>query len=72
LRMFLSAPARVRWSANDWATEKEHQTHDSTLSVQVVDLPTRRLKAGRTIQFTIYWIDDERWDGRDYTVVISA
>lgn len=72
LRLFLSAPARVRWSADDWATEKEHKTHDSTLSVQVVDLPTRRLKAGKTIHFTIYWIDDERWDGRDYTVEITT
>ena len=70
LRLFLSAPARVRWSVDDWTTEKEHATHDSTLGVHVVDLPTRRLKAGRTIRFTIYWLAKDRWEGTDYAVEI--
>jgi len=69
LRLFLTASARVRWSADEWATEKENKSHDSTLGVHVVDLPTRRLKAG-TIRFTIYWTDEERWEGRDYTVEV--
>ena len=71
LRLFLSAPARVRWSTDKWVTEKEHKTHDSSLGVHIVDLPTRRLKAGTTISFTIYWLDDERWDGMDYTVSVA-
>lgn len=70
LRMSLSAPVRIRWSADEWTTEKEHESHDSTLGVHVLDLPTRRLKAGTTIRFTIYWLDEERWEGRDYTVEI--
>jgi glucoamylase len=70
LRLFLPAPARIRWSTDEWATEKEHDTHDSTLGVHVVDLPTRRLKTGTTIHFTIYWLDEERWEGTDYAVEI--
>ena len=70
LRLFLPAPARVRWSADEWATEKEHKSHDSTLGVHVVDLPTLRLKTGTTIRFTIYWLDEERWDKTDYAVEI--
>jgi len=70
LRLFLSAPARVRWSADDWSTKREHITHDSTLGVHVVDLPTRRLKTGRTIRFTIYWLTDRCWEGRDYNLEI--
>jgi len=71
LRIFLSAPARVRWSSDEWTTEKEQQTHDSTLGVHVANLPTRRLKAGATIRFTIYWLSVERWEGKDYVVEIS-
>jgi glucoamylase len=71
LRLFLSAPARIRWSADEWSTEKEHKTHDSTLGVHVADLPTRRLKTGATIRFTIYWINDACWEGRDYAVIVS-
>ena len=70
LRLFLPAPARVRWSVDDWTTEKKHDTHDSTLGVHVVDLPTRRLKTGRTIRFTIYWLAEDRWEGTDYAVEI--
>jgi len=71
LRLFLPAPARIRWSADDWSTEKEHKSYDSTLGVHVVDLPTRRLKTDTTIRFTIYWLDEERWEGQDYTIRIS-
>jgi glucoamylase len=70
LRMFLPAPARVRWSVDDWTTAKEHDTHDSTLGVHVADLPTRRLKTGTTIHFKIYWLADNRWDDTDYAVEI--
>ena len=70
LRMFLPAPARIRWSTDEWATEKEHDTHDSTLGVHVADLPTRRLKAGTTIHFKIYWLNQERWEETDYAVEI--
>jgi glucoamylase len=70
LRMFLPAPARVRWSMDEWATEKEHNTHDSTLGVHVADLPTRHLKTGTTIQFKIDWLDEEHREETDYTVEI--
>jgi glucoamylase len=71
LRLFLSAPARVRWSSDEWgATEKEHKTQDSTLGVHVADLPTRHLKAGTTIHFTIDWLDEERREETDHAVEI--
>jgi len=70
LRLFLSAPGRVRWSSDEWITEKENKTHDSTLGVHVADLPTRRLKTGTTIRFTIYWLDEERQEATDYAVEI--
>lgn len=71
LRLFLPAPAKVRWSADEWTTEKEHKTHDSALGVHVVDLPTRRLPKGVTIRFIPYWIAEERWEGEDYIVIVT-
>jgi glucoamylase len=70
LRLFLSAPARVRWSTDEWTTSKENDTHDSTLGVHVADLPTRRLKTGTTIRFKIYWLADNSWEETDYAVEI--
>lgn len=70
LRLYLPAPARVLWSADDWTTKKEHKTSDSTLGIDVVDLPTRRLRKGTTLRFTLYWSREARWEGVDYMVDI--
>jgi hypothetical protein len=70
LRQFLPAPAQVHWSVGDWTRKKEINMHDSTLGIHVVDLPTRRLKAGTTICFTIYWLDKEHWEATDHVVEI--
>jgi glucoamylase len=71
LRLFLPAPARVRWSTDGWKTSRESNTNDSLLGVHVVDLPTSRLKKGKTLQFTFYWVEEERWEGRNYDIEIT-
>jgi glucoamylase len=71
LRLFLPAPARVRWSTDEWTTEKEHKTNNSILDIHLVDLPTRPLVNGAIIRFTIYWIKEDRWEGSDYSVKIE-
>jgi len=70
LRLFLSEPARIRWSTDQWENEKENDTHDSTLGIHVANLSTRRLKVSTTIRFTIYWIKQKRWEGTDYIVEV--
>jgi len=70
LRLFLSEQARLRWSTDEWANEKENDTQDSTLGIHVADLPTHRLKVGTTVRFAIYWMKQERWEGTDYTVEV--
>ncbi|MBN1668074.1 MAG: hypothetical protein JW862_13355, partial [Anaerolineales bacterium] len=70
LRLFLPAPARVRWSVDEWKTVKEHKTHDSVLGIHIVDLPARRLRKDAAVRFTIYWSDEASWDGVDYTVEV--
>jgi len=70
LRLLLLAPARVHWSLDEWATENEHNTLDSTLGIHVADLPTRRGKSGATIHFKILWLETGRWEGSDFVVEI--
>ncbi|PWB69579.1 MAG: glucan 1,4-alpha-glucosidase [Anaerolineales bacterium] len=71
LRLFLSAPARIRWSTDEWSHEKESDTHDSTLGIHIVDIPTHRLSVGTTIRFTIHWLKPEHWEGTDYIVEVT-
>jgi len=71
LRLILPEAALIRWSVDEWANEKEQDTHDSTLGVHIADLPTRRLNAGVTIRFMLYWATPARWEGMDFIVEVT-
>jgi glucoamylase len=71
LRLFLPAPARVRWSADEWITQKEYLTSNSIVDIHLVDLPTGSLIEGVTVQFAIYWSKESQWEGTEYSVKIE-
>ncbi len=71
LRLFLPAPALVRWSADEWKTQKEHMTRDSTLGVHVADLPTRGLPTGAIVRFTFLWSGEDHREGMEYSVEVA-
>lgn len=63
LRVELFAPARVRWSADDWHTVSEEKTADVGGGLHYADLPV----AGFTgVAFTFFWSESGRWEGRDF------
>lgn len=71
LRLELLAPARVRFSVDGWATWADLAARATGLGVWVADLPgTRRLAAGRAIDFTVWWPQAGRWEGRDLHVAV--
>ena len=70
LRIMSRTAARIHWSADGWRTTNDSDTTDSGLGVHYADLPTIRLAAGTQILFTFYWPDSQRWEGRDFGVVI--
>ena len=70
LRLEVLASARVRWTADGWATFADAPTRDTGLGVHLADLPTTRLGGGREVTFTFYWIEAGRWEGTDFSVRI--
>jgi glucoamylase len=40
------------------------------LGTHVVDLPAG-IPAGSVISFTIFWVEDEKWEGSNYAVVLD-
>jgi glucoamylase len=70
LRVELTAPARLHWSADNWRTIEDTPTADSTLGLHYADLDTAALPAGAEIVFTVYWTGEGRWEGTDYRVGI--
>jgi len=72
LRVELAAQALVRWSADGWITSQDTPTHDSGLDVHLVDLPTGKLAAGKEVVFTFYCPETKSWDGKNFTVTVTA
>lgn len=71
LRVETHAPARIRWSADDWATFQDTGTLDTGLGLYVADLPTAGLPAGKKVIFTFYWPQADRWEGTDFAVQVA-
>ena len=71
LRIEVLRPAMIHWSTDYWRTAKDIETLDTGLGVHFVDLPSSGLSAGGMIFFTIYWLDQDRWEGVDYTVSLA-
>jgi glucoamylase len=66
----LPRPARVRHGIDGWKNVADIDTDDSGLTLHVVQLPTRGLRAGARINFTFFWTDTGTWDGRDHVVAV--
>jgi glucoamylase len=68
LRIELLSPGIVQWSANGWKDAQDKKTSDTGLGVHFADLPSKDLAPETEITFTIYWIDQDCWEGTDYHV----
>jgi glucoamylase len=71
LRIALMASAMVHWSSDGWKTTSDVTTRDTRTGIHVADLPTSQLERGRSITFTMFWPQDQRWEGTDFPVTIE-
>jgi glucoamylase len=71
LRFVLTAPAVVHWSFDHWRTSQDINTLDTGLGTYIADLGSERLSVGSEIVFTIYWSQEERWEGTDFSVAVE-
>ena len=73
LRLILASDATIDWSADNWAsTGKADATHVSALNIWFADLPTKNCPDGSVIEFTFFWKEGRRWEGRNYSVTVSG
>jgi glucoamylase len=71
VRIALLAPARVRWSIDNWKTSHDTDTRDTGLGIYTLHLPTASLPPGGQAVFTFFWPAENRWEGTDYTVTVE-
>jgi glucoamylase len=72
LRLIVAADAAIVWSANGWAsTNQSDATPINALNVWFIDLLTEGCPDGSVIEFTFFWKEAQRWEGRNYSVAVS-
>jgi glucoamylase len=73
LRLIVAAEATVAWSADNWAgTNRADTAHNSALNLWFADLPTEGCPVGAVIEFTFFWKEGQRSEGRNYSVKVSG
>lgn len=72
LRLEFQEEAKVHWSLDNWSTVVDSPTTATGLGTHILDLPGERLTAASTLRFTMFWPKQNRWEGSDFTVEITA
>jgi len=69
LRLIVAAEAAIIWSLDGWATTNQTDaTHVSALNVWFVDLSAENLPDSAVIEFTFFWKENQRWEGKNFIV----
>ena len=71
LRVVAYAPFRLHWTDSEWAKTHETISASTSLGIDFVDIEVRPEQRA-PIRFTFQWIDEDRWEGKDYEVAVTA
>lgn len=71
LRIELNAPARLNWTANEWASVGDELLKDEGLGIYAHEFAAGELVAGEVLKFTFFWTEDQKWEGRDFCIAIE-
>ena len=73
LTLAVAAPATFRWGFDGWSDPCERCTTAIGLGLHAVEIDTRQLKSGRSIDLTYRLEPSGEWIGRDFRIsVVSA
>ncbi len=73
LRLIVAVKATIVWSVDHWATTNKSDTMGSSgLDLWFADFPTESLPVGSVLEFTFFWIEAQRWEGRNWQVGVGA
>jgi glucoamylase len=70
LRIQADSPFLLHWTSDEWQHATDTQSISTALGIEFVDLQPTQQNA--PIRFTFFWLSDNQWEGKDYTVQIQA
>jgi len=71
LRIVLALEATIVWSTDAWAHTNHLRTaHQSELELWFADFPSAEWPLGSAMEFTCFWQQEQRWEGRNWRVSV--
>jgi glucoamylase len=70
LRVQADAPFLLHWTDDEWQHVVDMRSLATGLGIEFVDLHSDQDRT--PIRFTFVWLNDNRWEGKDYTVQVRA
>ncbi len=67
LRIQANSPFLLHWTSDDWQYSTDMRSKGTAIGIEFVDIPLPK-KQKTPIQFTFLWLDEDRWEGKDYKV----
>jgi glucoamylase len=71
LRVLASRRFALHWTADEWSAVNDTSSHSTVIELHYVDIAIPKTQRA-PLKFTFRWLDDNSWEGRDYTVAIKA
>jgi glucoamylase len=72
LRIETRARVVVHAGIDGWSRAEDVEAVDTGLGMWVADLDTRALGVTHSLDFTLYWADEARWEGTNFHVVVTT
>jgi glucoamylase len=70
LRVIAGAPFELQWTLDEWNTVQKTRSHPTAIELEWVDIPVPTEQQA-PVRFTIYWTSANRWEGRDFEVLVA-
>ena len=70
LRITAQQRFRVTWTSDGWKTKTEVDSTALGYAGSFADLPTEAKQTG-ALSFTLFWTEENRWEGRNFDVAIE-
>lgn len=70
LRVQAGSPFLLRWTSDEWQHMTDTRSHTTVLGIEFADILLPRQDA--PLRFTFFWVEEDRWEGKDYKVEIQA
>ncbi len=69
LRIQAPASFRLHWTTNEWKKVNDTDAASTAVGIHFVDIKVSK-KQKAPVRFTFYWPHEDRWEGKDFDVLV--